>query len=160
MYRIIRNAGALLFCAPLFFLVNPSLADEPEDSFFDKQVAPLLVARCAECHHEEEPEAELNLLSEATARKGGENGPALVPGDLGKSLLWKRVAANEMPPEDPLDNKEKQILKKWIVSGASWGTDPVDRFLYTTDKRAGYDWWALQPLEQPKIPSPTGSHCW
>jgi hypothetical protein len=153
-YRIIGNTRALLFCAPLFFLVEPSLADEVGDNFFDEQVAPLLAARCAECHHEEEPEAELNLLSEATALKGGENGPALVPGDPGKSLLWKRVAADEMPPEDPLDDEEKQILKKWIASGANWGTDPVDRFRYTTDKRAGYDWWALQPLGQPEIPSP------
>ena len=97
IYRIIGNARALLFCAPLFFLVEPSLADEAGDNFFDEQVAPLLAARCAECHHEVEPEAELNLLSEATARKGGENGPVLVPGDPGKSLLWKRVAADEMP---------------------------------------------------------------
>jgi mono/diheme cytochrome c family protein len=153
MYQIIGNGRALLFCATLFFLVHPLAAEDPA-SFFDRQVAPLLATHCAECHHDDEPEGELNLLSQATARKGGENGPALVPGDLQKSLLWKRVAADEMPPEDPLGDREKQILKKWIESGADWGTDPIDRFRYTTDKRAGYDWWALQPLQQSRIPSP------
>jgi len=154
MYRIIRNGWAPLFCAPLFFLVGSLQAEDPAVSFFDKEVAPLLAAHCAECHHEEEPEGKLNLLTQATARKGGENGPALVPGNLQQSLLWQRVVADEMPPEDPLDNRQKQILKKWIEDGARWGTGPVDRFRFTTDKRAGYDWWALQPLQLQKIPSP------
>ena len=114
MYRIIRNGWAPLFCAPLFFLVGSLQAEDPAVSFFDKEVAPLLAAHCAECHHEEEPEGKLNLLTQATARKGGENGPALVPGNLQQSLLWQRVVADEMPPEDPLDNRQKQILKKWF----------------------------------------------
>ena len=27
------------------------------------------------------------------------------------------------------------------------GRDPIDPFRYTTERRAGYDWWSLQPLQ-------------
>ncbi|MDP7204968.1 MAG: c-type cytochrome domain-containing protein, partial [Pirellulaceae bacterium] len=81
MYRIIGNRWLLLSCAGLFFLAGSLQAEDPAGSFFDREVAPLLAAHCAECHHENEAEGKLNLLSQATARKGGENGPALVPGN-------------------------------------------------------------------------------
>ncbi len=124
---------------------------------FDTQIAPLISSHCAECHHEQEPEGNLNLLSRASVLLGGENGPAVVPGQLQPSLLWQRVVDNEMPPETPLSEEQKQILQEWIATGAKWGTDPIDRFQYTTDKRAGYDWWALQPLQKTKPPATKNS---
>ena len=57
-----------------------------------------------------------------------------------------------MPPKKPLPEEDKAILKKWIHGGAKWGTDPVDRFRYTTKVRAGYDWWSLQPLTKVNPP--------
>src|SRR5262249_62081704 len=36
--------------------------------------------------------------------------------------------------------------------GAAWDTAPIDPFRITTAKRAGYDWWALQPLANPTPP--------
>ena len=47
---------------------------------------------------------------------------------------------------------EKSVLKAWIAGGAKWGTDPIDPFRFTTDSRAGYDWWALQPVTRPPVP--------
>jgi hypothetical protein len=38
------------------------------------------------------------------------------------------------------------MLRKWIEAGATWAADPIDPFLYTSDRRAGYNWWSLQPL--------------
>jgi hypothetical protein len=154
MHRIIENRCALLFCALLFFLSPVLGAEEPTGSSLDEQVSRLLARHCAVCHHDQEPEGELNLLSRTTALAGGDSGPAIVPGSPQQSLLWKRVAADEMPPENPLDDDDKQLLKSWIENGASWVADPIDLFKYTTDKRAGYDWWSLQPLGEIEIPSP------
>ncbi|MBI3865125.1 MAG: DUF1549 domain-containing protein, partial [Planctomycetia bacterium] len=39
-----------------------------------------------------------------------------------------------------------------IAGGAKWGTDPIDPFRFTTELRAGYDWWSLQPVKRPALP--------
>lgn len=124
-------------------------ADGPD---FDDQVAPLLALHCLDCHSGAEPKGSLDLSRSAAAAKGGESGPAFIAGDAEKSLLWERVAADEMPPKKPLTDKEKQILRDWLAAGAKWGTDPIDPFRVTTNHRAGYDWWSLQALKRPQPP--------
>lgn len=123
------------------------------DVNFDKQVAPILAARCLECHSSAKPEAKLDLSRSETATKGGESGKAIVAKSIQKSLLWERVVSDEMPPKHPLSEKEKSILKEWIEEGAKWGTSPIDPFSFTTDERGGRDWWSLQPLNATKTPS-------
>jgi hypothetical protein len=139
----------------LFSLVaaTRTVADEPD---FNRQIAPLLVDRCLECHSGAEPEGSLDLTRFASATKGGESGPALVAGDLDKSLLWQRVADNEMPPKKPLSAEEKETLGAWIAAGAKWGVDPIDPLAVTTAHRAGYDWWSLQPIRRPEVPRADG----
>jgi hypothetical protein len=58
-----------------------------------------------------------------------------------------------MPPKTPLPEAEKKLLKQWIASGAAWGTDPIDAFRFTTETRAGYDWWSLQAVVRPSVPA-------
>ena len=63
------------------------------------------------------------------------------------SLLWEHVDSGEMPKGRPgLSDDEKERLRKWIADGAKWGTPEIDPFSVTTDRRAGYDWWSLQPV--------------
>src|SRR5262249_46785247 len=52
----------------------------------------------------------------------------------------------------PLSEREKAAIRAWITAGAPWGADPIDPYRVTTDKRAGLDWWALQPIVRPAIP--------
>ncbi len=113
---------------------------------FDKQIAPLLAARCLDCHSGAKPKGKLDLSNKAGASA------AVVPGKPASSALWERVAAGEMPPKKPLLEAEQKLLKEWIESGAKWGSDPIDPFRFTTSARAGYDWWALQPVARPKVP--------
>lgn len=119
---------------------------------FEKQIAPLIARRCLECHSGSEPQGKLDLTRREHAIKGGETGKALVPGDLKNSLLWTRVDDGEMPPKGALSADERQLLKRWIASGAKWPGGALDLFRYTTVKRAGYDWWSLQPVKRPPIP--------
>ena len=129
-----------------------TIADEASDRFFDQQVAPLLIRRCIECHNGFDLKGKLDLSTREGAFKGGENGPSIHGDQPTDSLLWKRVSEKEMPPEKPLTPGELQILNKWFQQGASWGTNPINIFRFTTDVRAGYDWWALQPLAEVKPP--------
>ena len=91
---------------------------------FEKSVRPLLFAKCVACHGAEKQLGGLRLDSRASAIKGGDNGAALVPGDLAKSLLVEAVRfANpdlQMPPKSKLSSREIQALENWIEAGAPW----------------------------------------
>ena len=128
-------------------------ADPTRPIDFDQTVAALLATRCLDCHSGTSPKGGLDLTTHGRAIRGGETGPAFVSGRLDTSLAWKRVVAGEMPPKNRLSKNEQAVLKQWILQGARWGTDPIDRFRYTTTTRAGTDWWSLQPLTDPKPPS-------
>jgi hypothetical protein len=114
---------------------------------FDRSVLPILSSRCLECHTGEDAKGGLDLTRQKTASK------AFVPGKPDESGLWKRVAAQEMPPKKPLSDAEQAVLKAWIEGGAKWGTDPIDPFAITTSTRAGRDWWSLQPIVRPAPPA-------
>jgi hypothetical protein len=108
--------------AALLLLALPAVAAPPD---FDRAVAPLLVKRCANCHSGEKPKGDLDITRKAQ----------VIPADV-----WKRVAADEMPPKKPLTADEKATLKAWIDGGAMWGTDPIKL------RPDPADWWSFQPL--------------
>lgn len=116
---------------------------------FDTVVAPLIAKKCLACHNATEKKGGLDLSSAKPAFAGGESGVVLVPEKPEESLLWEKVSQDEMPPKTPLGAADKQIIQRWIAAGAKWGTDPIDVFRYTSDSRAGYDWWSLQPIRRP-----------
>src|SRR5262245_47404868 len=62
----------------------------PDAELFESQVRPLLVNVCFRCHTDEE-EGDLRLDSRENMLKGGEHGPAIVPGDPDASLMIKAV---------------------------------------------------------------------
>jgi hypothetical protein len=120
---------------------------------FDQRVAPVLIRRCLDCHSGFEPKGGLDLSRRATAMQGGDSGEAIVPGKPGESLLWENVADGSMPPKSRLTGDEKAILHDWIAAGAPWGADPIDVHRFSTERRAGRDWWSLQPLVRPMVPA-------
>lgn len=135
---------------PLVLL--PAFLPAAEPVVFDKTIAPLLAGRCLDCHTGAEAKGRLDLSTAKGMRTGGKHGPAVVPGNVADSLLWQRIDADQMPPKHPLPENERQLLKTWIEQGATWGSDPIDPYRFTTAQRAGYDWWSLQPLTRPTPP--------
>ena len=106
-------------------------------SSFDETVAPVLIRRCLECHSGLEPAGKLDLSRRETMLAGGESGPALVPADAEKSLLWQRVAAGEMPPKKPsLSSAEKTALRDWIAARRRLGSR-IARSVPLHDRAAG-----------------------
>lgn len=103
-------------------------------------VASLLKSQCVKCHGPIKPKGGLDLSSPSGLAHGGESGTAVVGGELDQSLLWQRVDAGEMPPDGPLGDDEKRVLRLWISDGA----DGLDK--------SGAGHWAFLPLVKPAIP--------
>lgn len=113
----------------------------------ERQVMPLLKARCVKCHGPGKREAEMNLATAKGLARGGKEGPVVVPGKLDESSLWTRVDDNEMPPKEPLEQTEKDLLRRWIVQGAP-GLPKVAK-----GEPAGADHWAFAPAVRPQLPA-------
>ena len=128
---------------------------DQQKQFFHDHVEPILISRCLECHGSDR-KGELDLRTEAAALKGGESGTCLEPGNPEESLLFEYVSSEEMPPNDPLEADEIAVLKQWIADGAFFPNEPLDPYSITTDRRAGIDWWSLQPLSDSSPPLPEG----
>src|SRR4030095_11026383 len=76
-------------------------------------------------------------------KKGGKRGPAIVPGKAEESLLYEAVTRKgdlKMPPSGLLAEREIEIIRKWIESGAVW-----------PDRKSG-GLWAYRPISKPLIP--------
>ena len=102
---------------------GPLTAQTPKKVSFANDVAPLLSRACMKCHGLASPMANLDLRTRAGALKGGQHGPAIVPGDSAASLLYKHVSAKQqpqMPFGGKLSAEEITVLKSWIDSGADW----------------------------------------
>src|SRR5262245_25356644 len=72
--------------------IEAPLRSKPVD--FATEIAPLFRTHCVACHNEKKAEGHLNLETPAAMLKGGEQGPALVPGQGAGSLLLQ-VAAHQ-----------------------------------------------------------------
>ena len=110
-------------------LIAGSSAAAEEPPSFNRDVRPILSAKCFNCHgpDEESREAELRLDSFAEATRALEGNHAVVPGKPDESELFARITTDDedllMPPADSnktLTAKEIAILKRWIATGAKY----------------------------------------
>ena len=62
-------------------------ATSDPEGFFESKVRPVLAAKCVECHGPAKASGGLRLDSRDGLFKGGDSGPAVVPGDVEHSLL-------------------------------------------------------------------------
>jgi hypothetical protein len=96
---------------------------------FETRIAPLLSKHCLECHDGLTKKGGLDLSRRAAVQSRGPD--LLAAGKAAESLLWQRVAADEMPHDrPPLSAEEKQWLERWIVGGAAWPLERIDPAVY------------------------------
>lgn len=112
---------------------------------FEKDVLPILKARCFECHGAKKQEAGLRLDKQANAHAGGDSGAAFEIGKSGESLLIEYVAGInpdlKMPPEgEPLSAAEVGLLRRWIDDGAKYPSEA------SVEGEEGKEHWAFQPV--------------
>jgi hypothetical protein len=142
MLRVLVLISLLLCCAAV-----PANAAESGAVKFDRDILPILSDNCFQCHgpDEKKREADLRLDLEPNAKAVKEGKAAVIPGKSGESELVRRIlSANPdevMPPptsQRKLSAEQKELLKKWIDSGAPWG---------------GH--WAFQKLTALPVPIPS-----
>jgi mono/diheme cytochrome c family protein len=83
---------------------------------FVTEVLPLFQAKCLRCHGEKTRKADLDLRTQSGVLKGGESGPAVLPGRPEKSLLYEKVVDGTMPPgkKGRLSEAEVATIRHWI----------------------------------------------
>jgi mono/diheme cytochrome c family protein len=132
---------------------------EEQLAFFEKRIRPLLVMHCYECHSSESEDLGGDLLvdSRATLRRGGANGPAVVPGNLDNSLLMEAVRYDnehlQMPPAGKLSDDEIRDLEEWIRIGAPDPRATVSKYRgKQIDVAAAREFWSFRPIAEPPLP--------
>ncbi len=118
-----------------------------------REIKPLLTKHCVSCHGPQKQRSGLRLDSAAGALKGGNAGPAVVPGHSDQSRLIQAVSGTAdvaaMPPKGPrLRGAEIALLRAWIDAGAS---APAGEAETTTSAASGH--WAFRPLVRPNLPA-------
>lgn len=162
--RSLLHAVSLVLCSPIVLWLHGA---EPDYEFFETKIRPVLVRHCYECHSSAlaEPKGGLQLDSRSGIRAGGETGPAVVPGEVEKSLLIAAIRHEslEMPPQEKLPSAVIADFEQWIASGAPDSRDtPPDpaaaaRELWEAQFAKRREWWSLQPVVAPPIPSVVNS---
>jgi hypothetical protein len=161
---ILKGAGALGVLLLLSLPACPQ-GDAEGVRLFEEKVAPLLAARCYKCHSAEapKPKGALRVDSREALLKGGDTGPALVPGDAAKSLLIRAVTGEDpdlrMPPKEKMPAAEVALLRQWIAAGAPWSAK-VAKARRPEKKITDADraWWSFQPVKAPAVP-PADAGC-
>lgn len=154
---VLTNIGALLFftncsifCSILLFAV---LAVQPYCSAevqFERDIVPVLQTKCLPCHDSKTRKGGLNLQTMSAVLEGGQNGRVVVPGNLQESLLYTRLVAGEMPPENEtaLTPDELLLFEDWIKSIRAHS--PVE--LRTVEKSQPGSFQAFRVLRRPPVP--------
>ncbi|MEI7686478.1 MAG: DUF1549 domain-containing protein [Planctomycetota bacterium] len=138
----------------LHFVALKSMADEAVT--FDREIRPIIDAKCVRCHGPEKQRSGLRLDRQTDALKGGEEfGPAIVPGKSDESSLFKmiagRIPGKKMPREGPaLTAAEIDAIRRWIDQGAKW---PPDKAAKSEALDGSKNHWAFKPVARPEIPA-------
>ncbi len=146
----------------LVAFTSPLAADEPQGEKIDfvRDIRPILEQHCTFCHGASEQQAGFRADAATLLLKGGDRGPAVVPGQPEKSLLMAALTGEgdllRMPLElDPLDDEAIALIRRWIAQGAN--VPPNEKIQPAEPKRSSH--WAFQPLQTVE-PPPTRHADW
>lgn len=164
---MMRLAGGFSILLALSLSIGGSGAEPTPEGIelFEKRIRPILVANCYECHSAEGKKREGGLLldSRAGVLKGGDSGPAIVPGNAEESLLIMAIRHTDkdlkMPPERKLAALQIDDLVAWINAGApdprvATGTSEVTaRPTAGMSLEEGRKFWSFRPIVDPPVPA-------
>ena len=120
--------------------------------FFEADVRPVLVEHCHKCHGPTKEWAGLRLDSREAMLRGGDSGPAIIPGEPNKSLLIRAIRHEDpnlkMPEEGKLTDRQIIDLVRWVELGA-----PFPASQPATVRTRSPNHWAFQPLTDAVVPT-------
>lgn len=167
MFRILHTLvlGCLICQVALFADEEfPQQKLSPEQSkFFETKIRPVMARECYGCHSKQSGQARggLQLDTRDAMLRGGDSGPAIVPGSLEDSLFFGAIMHTDfvMPPKRKLSQTEIDDFRRWILDGApdprvaKPTESPVSTIDETMIAEARESFWSLQPLEPAATPS-------
>ena len=146
-----------IFIGFISLLSHLSVASEL--NFFEKKIRPILVNECYKCHSEgKKIKGNLRLDWKGGWLSGGDSGQAIIPGQVGKSLLIQAIRHSDsdlaMPPKKKLSSQQIKDLEKWVANGAY---DPrTSDEISNNDKRLNIEaarrYWSFQPIKDYPTP--------
>ena len=164
-----RNFLQISLC---LLLALPALGKEEKDAqaaepmemaaVFDKDILPILQARCIGCHGGTAPKAGLDLRSVTAILQGGKSGPAIRLDAAETSLLYEVASSGKMPPKgEPLTGEEQGKIRVWINENArmdlklaaatsAHGDTKVDET--TSYHQVEYTYWSFTPPQRSPVP--------
>ena len=161
------RSRCLIGVLSLFFLTLEAIAGEVaiQDSnavtaegveFFETKIRPVFVEHCDRCHASDEKNIKggLKLDSRAAMLKGGDSGPAIVPGNSDESLLISALKYDgyEMPPKGKLPDSVISDFIEWVGMGAPDPRNDTFEPKATIDFEEAEQFWSFQPVERPSLP--------
>ncbi len=157
------DASKLVYAMTALALVAKASAESKGVQFFERRIRPALVEHCYECHAADAKEigGKLLLDSRAGLLRGGESGPALVPGKPEESLLIQAIRRDDpelaMPPKDrePVPKPVVHDFVEWVRMGA-----PDPRSEEVSESRPVEDdgaLWSFEPVREPDVPAVSDS---
>ncbi|MEO6742381.1 MAG: PSD1 and planctomycete cytochrome C domain-containing protein [Chthoniobacteraceae bacterium] len=145
--------------------VEPKPTAEQLD-FFEKKIRPVLSERCYKCHSEKADKVKGSLVLDTRegARRGGDSGPAVVPGNLDDSILIQAVRYTNkdfaMPPEKSGGKLSDAIIRDfetWVKMGAPDPREGAAKLVKKFSKEDAKNWWSFQPPKEQTVPKPKNS---
>jgi hypothetical protein len=123
-YQSLRK---LLIAFPVFspVLANAQTTASPSGNppiLFGRDIAPVLVANCMECHDDTRKRGGLSMMTPAKLTTGGETGPVIQPGKPEESLLVRHIRGDEQPQmpngRRPLAESTIETIAQWVSAGS------------------------------------------
>jgi hypothetical protein len=159
--RTMRLSLPLLVACGGLLSGSAALADghsEEAEAFFESRIRPVLATTCFKCHGGQKTSNDLRVDRREALLKGGESGPAIVPGHPEKSLLVRALRYTndelKMPPEKKLPDAVIADFERWVREGAVW--PKAVRPMATTEPREEH--WAFHPVR--KVDPPADASGW
>ena len=107
-------------CIALLFALTARAFAGDSKALFEKNVRPLLERKCYDCHSAKADEVKGNLRLDSLEGilKGGDNGPAVIAGDVENSFLLRAIRYQEddyqMPPSGRLPDGDIAAVETWV----------------------------------------------
>jgi hypothetical protein len=133
--------------------------DVKQVEFFESKIRPVLIEQCYGCHSAEAKEKKklkggLYLDTKAAVLKGGDTGPAVLPGKPADSLLLKSMRYDgdvHMPPKGKLPDAVLKDFETWIAGGAVDPRTDTAAKVGAIDIEKGKQFWSFQPIKEPPV---------
>ncbi len=153
-------AGVLGFAG----LVSHGHSDDAAGvEFFEKKIRPVLADHCFQCHSDRAAKLKggLRLDSRAAMLKGGDNGPAVVPGKPDASKFLDAIRYDnvelQMPPKGKLPEAVIADLTAWVQMGALWPKEDrpsesaAQHFDLSKRRRTHWAWQPIRDTNPPRV---------